>query len=114
MLWFHFRLDIYHFTKLTNIKKNKGRRIEKYFWTEKENLLELEISALKNSPRINFLNNILEQIPKIVHVDCARFDRNTKFLYKDELQQSILDFILEFGWRKNIPTRDSSMEASSW
>ena len=99
---------------MTNIKKNKGRRIEKYFWTEKENLLELEISALKNSPRINFLNNILEQIPKIVHVDCARFDRNTKFLYKDELQQSILDFILEFGWRKNIPTRDSSMEASSW
>ena len=30
-------------------KKNKGCRIEKYFWTEKENLLELEKSALKNS-----------------------------------------------------------------
>ena len=55
-------------------KKNKGRKTEKYFWTEKEHLLELKKSALKNSPRINFLNNILEQIPKIVHVECSRFD----------------------------------------
>ena len=98
--------------EIDEYKKNKGRRIEKYFWTEKENLLELEKSALKNSPRINFLNNILEQIPKTVHVDCAKFDRNTKFLCRDELQQNILDFISGAEWKKNIPTTDSSMETS--
>ena len=98
--------------EIDEYKKNKGRRIEKYFWTEKENLLKLEKSAVKNSPRINFLNNILGQIPKIVHVDCAKFDGNTKFLYRDELQQNILDFILGAEWKKNIPTTDSSMERS--
>ena len=80
--------------EIDEYKKDKGQRIEKYFWTEKEKLLELGKTALKNTPRINFLNNILEQIPKIVHVDCAKFDRNTKFLYKEELQQNNLDFIL--------------------
>ena len=49
--------------EIDEYKKNNGRKIEKYFWTEKEHLLKLEKSALKNSPRINFLNNILEQIP---------------------------------------------------
>ena len=96
--------------EIDEYKKDKGRRIEKYFWTEKEKLLELEKSALKNTPRINFLNNILEQIPKIV--DCAKLDRNTKFLYKKELQQNILDFILGAEWKENIPTMDSLMETS--
>ena len=90
--------------------RNKGRKIEKYFWTEKEHLLKLEKSALKNSPRINFLNNILEQIPKIVYVECSRFDRNTKFLYKDKLKHNILDFILQAQWKKRTPTMDSLME----
>ena len=93
-------------------KKNKGQKIRKYFWTEKEKLLELEKSALKNSPRIDFLNNILEEVPKIVNVECSKFDRNTKFLYREELQQNILDFILGAEWKKNIPTMDSSMETS--
>ena len=88
--------------EIDEYKKDKGQRIEKYFWTEKE----------KNTPRINFLNNILEQIPKIVHVDCSKFDRNAKFLYKEELQQNILYFILGAEWKKNIPTIDSSMETS--
>ena len=98
--------------EIDEYEKNKGRRIEKYFWTEKEKLLELEKNALKNSLRIDFLNNILEQVPKIVHVECRKFDRNTKFLYREELQQNILDFILGAEWKKNIPTMDSSMETS--
>ena len=98
--------------EIDEYKKDKGRRIEKYFWTEKEKLLELEKSALKNTQRINFLNNTLEQIPKIVHVDCSKFDRNTKFLYKEELQQNILYFILGAEWKMNIPTINSSMETS--
>ena len=36
--------------------KKKCRRTEKYFWTEKEKLLELEKRALKNSQRIDFLD----------------------------------------------------------
>ena len=98
--------------EIDKCKKDKGRRMEKYFWTEKEKLLELEKSALKNTLRTNFLNNILEQVPKIVHVACTKFDRNTKFLYKEELQQNILDFILGAEWKENIPTMDSLMETS--
>ena len=99
--------------EIDEYKKDKGRRIEKYFWAEKEKLLELEKNALKNSPRIDFLNNILGQVPKIVTVDCAKFDRNAKFLYREEGEQlNIFDFILSAQWKKNTATMDSSMEIS--
>ena len=98
--------------KLTNIKKNKGQRIEKYFWTEKEKLLEHEKSALKNCPRLDFLNNILLQVPKIVNIDCTKFDRNTNFLYREDRQQTVLDFILSAGWKKNTSTTENSKETS--
>ena len=99
-------------SEIDEYKKDKGWRIEKYFWTEKEKLLELEKSALKNCPRIDFLNNILEQVPKIVNIECTKFDRNTKFLYREERQQNILDFILSQGWRRSTPTTDNSTETS--
>ena len=87
--------------ELDEYKKNKGQRIEKYFWTEKEKLLELEKKALKNCPRLDFLNNILLQVTKIVNIDCTKFNRNTTFLYKENKQQTILDFALSAGWREN-------------
>ena len=59
-------------SEIDEYKKDKRRRIEKYFWTEKEKLLELEKSTLKNCPRIDFLNNTLEQVPKIVNIDCTK------------------------------------------
>ena len=34
------------------LKKEKGQKIEKYFWKEKEVLLNMEKNALKNIPRI--------------------------------------------------------------
>ena len=86
--------------------------MKKYFWTKKEKFLELEKSSLKNCPRINFLNNILEQVPKIINIDCAKFDRNTKFLYREERQQNILDFILNQGWRTSTPTTENSTKTS--
>ena len=98
--------------EINEYKKDKGWRIEKYFWTEKEKLLELEKSALKNFPRIDFLNNTLEQVPKIVNIDCTKFVRNTKRLYREERQQNILDFILSQGWRTSTPTTDNSTETS--
>ena len=97
-------------SEIDKYKTDKGWRIEKYFWTEKEKLLELEKRALKNCPRMDFLNNILEQVPKIVNDDCTKFDRNTKFLYREERQKKILDFILSQGWRRSTPTTDNSME----
>ena len=80
--------------EIDEYKKNKGQRTEKYFWTEKEKLLELENSALKNCPRLDFLNNILLQVPKIVNIDCTK---NTNFLYREDRQQTVLDFILSAG-----------------
>ena len=103
-----------HFSlaEIDEYKKDKGQRIEKFFWTDKEKLLELEKKAIDKIPRIFFLNHILEQIPKIVSVNCTKFDRNTKFLYKEELQQNIIEYILGAEWKKNIPTTDNSMETS--
>ena len=63
------------FKEIDRYKKTKGQRIEKYFWTEK--LLEFEKKALENCPRLDFLNNILLQKPKIVNLNCTKFDRNT-------------------------------------
>ena len=60
--------------EIDNHKKNKGQRIEKYFWQEKENLLSTEKKALLVTPHLNFLNSILLQWPKIVSVDCTKFD----------------------------------------
>ena len=71
----HFLLD-----EVDNYKKEKGQRIEKYFWNEKENLLELENAALKNSERLNFVNGILIQVPKIVDLSRKNVNRSTKFL----------------------------------
>ena len=80
--------------EIDEYKKNIGQGTEKYFWTEKEKLLELENSALKNCPRLDFLNNILLQVPKIVNIDCTK---NTNFLYREDRQQTVLDFILSAG-----------------
>ena len=38
----HFSLN-----EIDQYKKEKGWKIEKYFWSEKEKLLELEMTALK-------------------------------------------------------------------
>ena len=65
--------------KLTIIRKKKGQRIEKYFWNEKKNLLELENAALKKSERLNFLNGILIQVRKIVNLNCINFNKTLNF-----------------------------------
>ena len=38
--------------ELNEFKEKMGQRIEKYFWNEKEKLLEIEKKALKNNPRL--------------------------------------------------------------
>ena len=98
--------------EIDNFKKEKGQKIEKYFWTEKEKLPELEKVSLKKCPRIDFLNNILDEVPKIVDINCIKFDRNTEYLYKKERDTNILDFILKQRWKKNTSMMDVSMEIS--
>ena len=39
-------------TQGDNFKKEKGKKIEKYFWEEKEVLFNMEKDALKNTPRL--------------------------------------------------------------
>ena len=95
------------FKEIDEYKKDKGRKIEKYFWKEKETLSILEKEALKKNERLNVLDNILKQVPKITALTTQKFDRNTKFLWKEKINQSILDYILEAGWR-NTRTTDSS------
>ena len=45
--------------EIDQYKKSKGQRIEKYFFQEKENLLDLQKAALKKCPRLDFLDNCL-------------------------------------------------------
>ena len=66
----------------------------------------MEKEALKKNERLNVLD-ILKQVPKITALTTQKLDRNTKFLWKEKINQSILDYILEVGWR-NTRTTDSS------
>ena len=40
--------------EIDECKNEKGQRIEKYFWNEKENLLKLEKSSLEKCERLDF------------------------------------------------------------
>ena len=102
-----------YLNEIDEYKKEKGQRIEKYFWTEKENLLELEKSSLEECERVDFLNGILTQVPKVVDVNCTRFDRHTQYFYKNN--KNVLDFILSAGWRTpaaDTPTMENSPKTS--
>ena len=93
--------------EIDQYKKNLGQRIEKYFLKEKYHLLELEKKALKKCPRLNFLDNILLQTFKVVNNNNI-----IKYLY-NEHEQSVLDFILNAGWKTNIHLMENSKKTSS-
>ena len=52
-----------------DFKKEKGQKIEDYFWEGKQNLLKMEKRALKNTSRLDILNQILNQEPKIINLN---------------------------------------------
>ena len=73
--------------------------------------MEFENAALKKSERLNFLNGILIQVPKIVDINCTNFNRNTKFLYTEELNnKTVLDFILSEGWQITTNTATTKVQ----
>ena len=71
-----------------------------------------EEQKVKNALELIFLNNILDQVPKIVNINFVKFDRNTEYFYRKERDSSILDFILKQRWKKNTSMMDVSMEIS--
>ena len=73
-------------------------------------MLKLEKSALKNCPRLDFLDNILLQVVKVAPLCTVKFDRNTNYLYTDN-KQTVLHFVLSAGWKNNIKKITSTMES---
>ena len=73
---------------------------------EKEHLLKLEKTALKKCPRLDILDNILLQAFKVVNNDNIN-----KHLY-NEHEQSVLNFILNAGWKTNSHLMENSKETS--
>ena len=53
-------------------------------------MLKLERGSLKKCKRLDFLNNILLQVPNIVNLNVTHFNKDTKYLYQNN--KSVLDF----------------------
>ena len=49
--------------EIDEFKKQKGQKIEKHFWQEKDKLYQMEKKALKNKPRLSIPSNF-ETAPK--------------------------------------------------
>ena len=58
----------------TIYKKNKGKKIEKYFWEEKEVLLEKENKALKQHKRLSIYHKMLTS-----SVECFPLEKEENF-----------------------------------
>ena len=69
-------------------------------------MLELEKKALKKCPRLDFLNNILLQSFKVVNNNNL-----DEYLYNKK-EQTILDFVLNAGWKRTTPITESLKEIS--
>ena len=80
-----------------DFKKEKGQKIEDYFWEEKENLLKMEKRALKNTSRLDILNQILNQEPKIVNLNAKD---NFSALYPTKIKENIQNIVLSAEWMK--------------
>ena len=97
--------------ELSKYKYGKGQKIEKYFWLEKEKLLTMEKTVLEKTPRLKFLNDVLNQQPKVVDLNQVS---DFQFLYLEETKTSILDFVLSAEWMKwNTATMENLRETSS-
>ena len=74
---------------------------------KREKLLELERCALKKCSRLKILDDVLLQPFKVIHKNNPH-----TYLY-NPTNRSVLDFILEQGWTKDLaatPTTDNLME----
>ena len=78
--------------ELNEFKEKKGQKIEKYFWNEKEKLLEIEKETLKNNPRLYLYHQILTTSPKIFNINQKdNFKQEKKKLFKKTIKDVVLD-----------------------
>ena len=83
--------------EIDDFKKEKGQKIEKYFWEKREKLLCMEKRALKNTPRLHLYHQILMSQPKIFDIKQKdNFKRQNKPLIKRDTK----DIILSGEWMK--------------
>ena len=82
--------------EIDEFKKEKGQKVEKYFWEEKEHLFNLELKALRNHPRLYLYNQISMSVPKLFNVSQKRNDFTKQ--KKTLLKRNKKDVILEGGW----------------
>ena len=54
--------------QIDQFKREKGQKIEKYFWEEKEVLFKMEKEVLKNNPRLYLYHQIISY-PKIFNIN---------------------------------------------
>ena len=75
-----------------DFEQEKGQKIEKYFWEEKEALLlKMEKNALKNHPRPYLYHQILMSRPKIFNINHKNdFKHQNKTLLKSNTKDIVL------------------------
>ena len=85
--------------EISDFKTQKGQKIEKYFWEEKEKLLDMEKRALQNTPKLQIFDQILNLERKTVN---SNIKSDFDFLYqrKVTLKRNIKDFVLSGEWMK--------------
>ena len=83
--------------EIDDFKKQKGQKIEKYFWEEKEALFNMEIKVLKNPPRLYLYHQILTSPPKIFNINQKNdFEQQKRTL----LKKTTKDIILSGEWMR--------------
>ena len=71
------------FAKRVDFKQKKGQKIEKCFEEEKEHLVRLENTALKNDTRLCLQHQILMSVPNIFNINQkSYFDQHGKTIFK--------------------------------
>ena len=88
-----FSLPFHHpiLKELNEFKEEKGQRIEKYFWQEKEKFLEIERKALRNNSRLYLYHQISMMEPKIFFIDKKEnFKKNRKIIKKKKNTKDII------------------------
>ena len=83
--------------EISDFKTQKGQKIEKYFWEEKEKLLDMEKGALQNTPKLQIFDQILNLERKTVN---SNIKSDFDFLYQRKVKRNIKDFVLSGEWMK--------------
>ena len=84
-----------HLQGLIDFKTKKGQRIERYFWWEKETLLEIENAAQELIEPLFLYHQVLMSEPKIFFLN-----RQNKFTYESNkiVRKNTKEIVSEGKW----------------